>query len=93
LCAPTDEAPTPAAAQTERCGEGTAMMPLRTTSRAQNRAVRIATERPTTAKPDWSPKPHKTGPAPPDDDPQLFYRLAWARSGTGNLRCEYQPAR
>jgi hypothetical protein len=45
LCAPTGELPRPAADATERCGERTAMMPLRTTTRAQNRAHRIATER------------------------------------------------
>jgi|SRR5271166_1014011 len=46
LCVPTGDLPavqTPA--QAERCGERTAMMPLRTTTRAQNRAHRIATER------------------------------------------------
>jgi hypothetical protein len=46
LCVPTGDLPavqTPA--QAERCGERTATMPLRTTTRAQNRAHRIATER------------------------------------------------
>lgn len=44
LCAPTGHPPAPTAAA-ERCGQRTAMMPLRTTTRAQNRAHRIATER------------------------------------------------
>ncbi len=42
--APTGYAPT-SEAKTERCGERTAMMPLRTRTRAQNRAARVATER------------------------------------------------
>jgi hypothetical protein len=45
LCAPTGHPPTPDAAPTERYGQRTAMMPLRTTTRAQNHATRIATER------------------------------------------------
>ena len=45
LGTPTGDIPPPAAAKTERCGERTAMMPKRTTIRAQNRAHRIATER------------------------------------------------
>lgn len=46
LCAPTgDILPRTTAADTERCGERTGMMPLRTGTRAQNRAHRIATER------------------------------------------------
>jgi hypothetical protein len=44
LCAPTGDPPpqTPAA---DRCGDKTALMPLRTRTRSQNRANRIATER------------------------------------------------
>ena len=45
LCAPTGDAPRPAATNTERCGERTAMMPKRRRTRAQNRATRIAAER------------------------------------------------
>ena len=45
LCAPTGDAPAPDRKGTDRCGDKTAMMPLRTTTRAQNRAHRIATER------------------------------------------------
>ena len=45
LCAPTGELPEPAAPPQIRCGERTAMMPLRSKTRAQNRAHRINTER------------------------------------------------
>lgn len=45
LCAPTGEVSTVVPPTAERCGDRTAMMPLRTTTRAQNRAHRIATER------------------------------------------------
>ena len=45
LCVPTGDFPSPPAPSGERCGDRTAMMPLRTTTRAQNRAHRIATER------------------------------------------------
>jgi Domain of unknown function (DUF222) len=44
LCVPTGELPA-VAPGIERCGDKTAMMPLRTTTRAQNRAHRIAAER------------------------------------------------
>ena len=44
LSAPTGDLPTPTAAA-QPCGDRTAMMPLRTRTRAQNRAHRIATER------------------------------------------------
>ncbi|OBH90965.1 HNH endonuclease signature motif containing protein [Mycobacterium sp. E2733] len=44
LCAPTGDLPAPAAGP-ERCGQRRAMMPLRTRTRDQNRAQRIATER------------------------------------------------
>ncbi|HWF27450.1 MAG TPA: HNH endonuclease signature motif containing protein [Mycobacterium sp.] len=44
LCALTGDAPT-TARRIDRCGDRTAMMPLRTATRAQNRAHRIATER------------------------------------------------
>jgi hypothetical protein len=45
LCAPTGELPAVDPAGADRCGDRTAMMPLRTTTRAQNRAHRIAAER------------------------------------------------
>ena len=45
LCAPTGDAPRPAAFNAERCGERTAMMPKRLRTSAQDRAQRIATER------------------------------------------------
>lgn len=45
LCAPPGDAPRLAAPTTDRCGERTAMMPLRRRTRAQDRAARIATER------------------------------------------------
>ncbi|OCB34968.1 hypothetical protein A5676_25275 [Mycobacterium malmoense] len=45
LCAPTGDPPLPPAPAAERCGQRTAMMPLRTRTRAQNRAQRIDTER------------------------------------------------
>jgi len=46
LCAPTGDLPTPdPAGGADRCCDRTAMMPLRTTTRAQNRAHRIAAER------------------------------------------------
>ena len=45
LCAPTAEVPTVAPPTAQRCGDRAAMMPLRTTTRAQNRARRIGAER------------------------------------------------
>lgn len=45
LCAPTGQVPPAVAPKTERCGDRTAMMPLRAVTRAQNRAHRIAAER------------------------------------------------
>ena len=45
LCAPTGDPPKRDAAGADRCGDRTAMMPLRTRAPAQNRAHRIATER------------------------------------------------
>ncbi len=45
LCAPTGDLPAVELALADRCGDKTAMMPLRTTTRAQNRAHRIAAER------------------------------------------------
>jgi hypothetical protein len=45
LCAPTGALPTPDPARADRCGDKTATMSLRTRTRAQNRAHRIAAER------------------------------------------------
>ncbi len=45
LCGPTGDIPPPDPTGAERCGDRTTMMPLRTRTRAQNRAHRIATER------------------------------------------------
>jgi hypothetical protein len=79
LCAPTGDPP--ATPKAERCGERTAMMPLRTTTRAQNRARYVAEERVRNRK---LRAPHRQvseaayfgGPAPPgdndDDDPPPF---------------------
>jgi PE family len=45
LCAPTGHLPTPNAPNADRSGSKTAMMPLRTRTRSQNRASRINAER------------------------------------------------
>jgi hypothetical protein len=45
LCAPTGALPTPEPARADRCGDKTAMVPLRTTIRVHNHAHRIAAER------------------------------------------------
>jgi Domain of unknown function (DUF222) len=45
LCAPTGQAPTVDPTGIDRCADRTAMMPRRKTTRAQNRAHRIAAER------------------------------------------------
>ncbi len=77
LCAPTGNLPVGQTAGAERCGDRTAMMPLRTRTRAQNRAHRIATERrhnriARQARP--AECLTHLGPAPPDtnDDPPPF---------------------
>jgi hypothetical protein len=71
LCAPTGNLPAVEAPANQRCGERTAMMPLRTRTRAQNRAVRITTERhhnrQTRLATQTTPTT-QTGPAPPSDD-------------------------
>jgi hypothetical protein len=73
LCAPTGDPPPPAATPVERCGERTAMMPLRARSRAENRAHRIATERRHNRDARLA-QAAQTGPAPPadDDEPPPF---------------------
>lgn len=45
LCVPTAEVPRAAVSRSDHCSDRTAMMPLRTTTRAHNRAYRIAAER------------------------------------------------
>jgi hypothetical protein len=45
FCAPTGQLPTGDFVGVDRCGDKTVMMPLRTSTRAQNRARRIAAER------------------------------------------------
>jgi len=45
LCAPTGDLPSPAPTAGQRCGDRTAMMPLRASTRAENRARYIAAER------------------------------------------------
>ncbi|OBG82686.1 HNH endonuclease signature motif containing protein [Mycobacterium sp. E3305] len=73
LCVPTGDAPAPT--PVERCGERTAMMPLRTRTRAQNRAQRIATERHRNRQARLAAHPVApassipAGPAPPEDPP------------------------
>jgi Domain of unknown function (DUF222) len=77
LCAPTGDPPT-AVPGTERRADKTAMMPLRTTTRAQNRAHRIATERRNNhaaRTPRLAESLSYIGPAPPathDDEPPPF---------------------
>ncbi len=45
LCVPTGELPAPDPALADRCSDKTAMMPLRTRTRSENRASRISAER------------------------------------------------
>lgn len=45
LCVPTGEPPPPAGPRADHCADRTAMMPLRRSTRAENRAHRIAAER------------------------------------------------
>jgi Domain of unknown function (DUF222) len=71
LCLPTGDLPPVEAPARDRCGERTAMMPLRTKTRAQNRAARIATERRHNRETRLARKaarPSYFGPAPPGDD-------------------------
>ena len=77
LCAPTGDPPA-AVRAAERCGDKTAMMPLRTTTRAQNRAHYIAAERRNNhaaRMPRRAELVSYIGPAPPathDDEPPPF---------------------
>ncbi len=68
LCAPTGNPPVRETANTERCGDRTAMMPLRSRTRAQNRAHRIAAERRHNRQARLAAPVAPTGPAPPDTD-------------------------
>jgi hypothetical protein len=80
LCVPTGDLPAIETATAERCGERTAMMPLRTKTRAQNRAHRIATERRhnrdarLATQVTQVTQATQAGPAPPadDDEPPPF---------------------
>nr|WP_164843444.1 DUF222 domain-containing protein [Mycobacterium lepraemurium] len=67
LCTPTG-AVSPAKPDTEqRCGERTAMMPLRRRTRAHNRSHRIATERNHNRRARLTVQSATPGPAPPAD--------------------------
>ncbi|MEE2854020.1 MAG: DUF222 domain-containing protein, partial [Actinomycetota bacterium] len=79
LCAPTGELPTTVAPPPDYCADRTAMMPKRRTTRAQNRAARIATERRQNHQARQAKRREReaayVGPAPPadgDDDPPPF---------------------
>nr|WP_242660191.1 HNH endonuclease signature motif containing protein [Mycobacterium mantenii] len=77
LCAPTGDPPLPAGPKPDPCAERTAMMPLRTRTRAQNRAARIATERRHNRDARLAraaPPAAQTWPTtyPPDEDPPPF---------------------
>ncbi|MGE2813584.1 HNH endonuclease signature motif containing protein [Mycobacterium heidelbergense] len=67
LCAPTGEPPAPGAPPEIRCGERSAMMPRRRTTRTQNRARRINTERRHNRAARLATQTVPTGPAPPAD--------------------------
>ena len=71
LCAPTGDEPRSETPAHGRCGERTAMMPLRTTTRAQNRAQSIAAERHHDRQARLAARAAQTGPTPPDDDEPL----------------------
>nr|WP_231993738.1 HNH endonuclease signature motif containing protein [Mycobacterium sp. 852002-50816_SCH5313054-b] len=67
LCAPTGDPPI-SDAPGERCAEPTAMMPLRTRTRAQNRAARIDAERRRNRDTRLAAQSSEPPPPPPDDD-------------------------
>jgi hypothetical protein len=67
LCAPTGD-PLSADAPSEHFGERTAMMPLRTRTRAQNRAARIAAERRRNREIRLAAQRGQPPPPPPEDD-------------------------
>ena len=71
LCVPTGELPRVDPAGVEPCGDRTVRMPLRTSTRSQNRATRIAAERGHNRQ----ARHAYAGPAPPvrcDDEPPAF---------------------
>jgi hypothetical protein len=79
LCLPTGDLPPVEAPTQPRCGNRTAMMPLRATTRAQNRARYVAAERALNhklrqaARQACGSQPfHSTDPPPGDDDPPPF---------------------
>jgi hypothetical protein len=75
LCVPTGELPAPETPASDRCGNRTVMMPLRTTTRAQNRAQRVAAERQHIRQARLATQAEQTCPAPPgdsDDEPPPF---------------------
>jgi hypothetical protein len=72
LCAPTGDIPPRPPAAADRCGERTAMMPLRSATRAQNRAQRIAAERHHNRQARLATQSPQAGPAPPDYEPPPF---------------------
>ncbi len=81
LCTPTGDPPPPDPARADRCGDRTAMMPLRGSTRAQNRAHYIATERhhnhqrrqtTATASATTTPTETHSPPTDPDDEPPPF---------------------
>jgi hypothetical protein len=71
LCAPTGEFTLRKTAAAERCVDRAAMMPLRTTTRAQNRAHRIAAERQRNREIRLASSTAPAGPAPPENDDPL----------------------
>jgi hypothetical protein len=79
LCAPTGQLPTVDLVGADRCSDKTVMMPLRTSTRAQNRAHRIAAERRHNRQARQAERRQRQaayfGPAPPgdsDDEPPPF---------------------
>jgi hypothetical protein len=73
LRAPTGDPPAPDPASANRCADRTAMMPRRTTTRAQNRAHRVNAERHHNRQARLATQTTQTGPAPPHhDEPPPF---------------------
>ena len=79
LCVPTGELPPVVPTPDDRCGNRDAMMPLRKTTRAENRARHIATERRHNRQDRQAERRERQaayfGPAPPgdsDDEPPPF---------------------
>lgn len=73
LCAPTGDFPAARKPANDRCGDRTAMMPLRNTTRAENRARYLATERAHNRQARHATQPAQTGPPPVGhDEPPPF---------------------